>query len=175
MVIRVLLTVVAADRSGLVEQIAEAVAKEGGSWSGSRMCRLGGQFAGIVEAEIPADALPAFRETMDSMRLAGIRVDCAEMGPADAPTGSWEPVIIEVVANDRPGIVRQISACLARLGVNVEDFVTECVSAPMTGDPLFRARAIVRPPAGCEAHAIREALEAAGEDWMVEVAAQVPK
>ena len=42
------------DRTGLVES-RRAVAEHGGNWLESRMCRLGGEFAGILRVEIPAE------------------------------------------------------------------------------------------------------------------------
>ena len=48
-------TIVGPDRTGLVESVARVVAAHGGNWLESRMCRLGGDFAGILRIEIPAD------------------------------------------------------------------------------------------------------------------------
>ena len=59
---------------------------------------------------------------------------------------------------DRPGIVREITHALAVQGVNVEELATECTSAPMSGEPLFRARAKLLLPAGVTIAALRESL-----------------
>ncbi|HEY0985395.1 MAG TPA: ACT domain-containing protein, partial [Kofleriaceae bacterium] len=42
------LTVLAPDRTGLVELLAQRIAAAGGNWEESRMARLAGQFAGIL-------------------------------------------------------------------------------------------------------------------------------
>src|SRR5436189_2198459 len=49
------MTVIGQDRPGLVESVAAIVAEHGGNWLESRMSRLGGQFAGILRVEVPAD------------------------------------------------------------------------------------------------------------------------
>ena len=53
---------------------------------------------------------------------------------------------LELVGQDRPGIVREISSALARPGVSVQDLRTVVESAPMSGEPLFRAVAELAPP-----------------------------
>ena len=55
MQIPLVMTIIGPDRTGLVEAVARAVADHGGNWLESRMCRLGGEFAGILRVEIPAE------------------------------------------------------------------------------------------------------------------------
>ena len=45
---------------------------------------------------------------------------------------------MEIIGQDRPGIVREISAALARAGVNVEEFSSEVASGPMSGETIFK-------------------------------------
>src|SRR5690348_11545801 len=49
------MTVIGKDRPGLVDSIASLVAEHGGNWLESRMSRLGGQFARIVQVEVAAE------------------------------------------------------------------------------------------------------------------------
>ncbi len=46
------MTIIGADRPGLVDLVASCVADHKGNWLESRMCRLGGQFAGLARAEV---------------------------------------------------------------------------------------------------------------------------
>ena len=55
MLTTLVMTVIGADRPGLVQLVAACVADRGGNWLESRMCHLGGQFAGIISVEAPAD------------------------------------------------------------------------------------------------------------------------
>ena len=48
------LTLIGADRPGLVESLAKRVAAHRGNWVESRMAHLAGQFAGILRVEVPA-------------------------------------------------------------------------------------------------------------------------
>jgi glycine cleavage system regulatory protein len=49
------MTVIGADRPGLVQLVAATVADHGGNWLESRMCHLGGQFAGILRVEVATE------------------------------------------------------------------------------------------------------------------------
>jgi glycine cleavage system regulatory protein len=80
---------------------------------------------------------------------------------------------LEVVGQDRPGIVREISRALAAQGVNVEELTTECISAPMSGEPLFQARARLLLPDGLTVSALRQSLEKAVSGLTVEVTLEV--
>jgi glycine cleavage system regulatory protein len=77
---------------------------------------------------------------------------------------------VEVIGHDRPGIVREISQVLAQHQVNVEELTTDCDSAPMSGERLFRATARVRLPAAYPLAELRHALEQIASDLMVDIA-----
>jgi glycine cleavage system regulatory protein len=77
--------------------------------------------------------------------------------------------VLEIVGQDRPGIVRQISHALASFGVNVEELHTECASAAMSGETLFKARARLSIPKSCDVTRLRETLEKIAADLIVEI------
>ena len=76
---------------------------------------------------------------------------------------------LEIVGHDRPGIVREITSALARAGVNVEEFSSECVSAPMSGETLFKAAARLQLPERCDLAALKTDLEKIAADLLVDV------
>lgn len=163
------MTIIAADRPGLVQLVADAVASNGGNWLESRLCRLGGQFAGIVRAEIDdskADVLAVALKALESRGLR-IQLHTEEARPADASRGSL--VSLEIVGHDRPGIVKTIAGVLSSHGVNVEEFSSECVNSPMDGAQLFQARASLLLPAGLSVSTIRQDLEKIASDLMVDL------
>src|SRR5512141_2231317 len=113
-----ILTVIGPDRPGLVRALAQSVAAHGGSWLESRMARLAGQFAGIVMVEAP-DSLLADLHELESEGLR-IVVHQGVSGETSAASLAGERLAIEVVGNDRPGIVRDVARVLAEHGVNIE-------------------------------------------------------
>jgi glycine cleavage system regulatory protein len=160
-----ILTVVGPDRPGLVRALAEAVAARSGSWLESRMARLAGQFAGIVLVEAP-DSLLDDLHALESQGLR-ITVQNATSGPAVA-TGNLR-LALEVVGNDRPGIVRDISQVLAASGVNIEELTTGVVSGSFSGETLFRVTALLRAPDMPAMDAVRAGLELLGNELMVDI------
>ncbi len=158
-----ILTVVGPDRPGLVRALAHAVATHGGSWLESRMARLGGQFAGIVMVEAPAALLADLR----ALESEGLRIVAQAGGTGEAPAG--ERLAVEVVGNDRPGIVRDVARVLAEHGVNIEELTTSVVSGSFSGETLFRATVLVRAPDPGSVAAIRTGLEFLGNEMMVDI------
>jgi glycine cleavage system regulatory protein len=162
-----ILTVIGPDRPGLVRALAQSVAAHGGSWLESRMARLGGQFAGIVLVEAP-DSLLADLHALENQGLR-IVVQTGTAAETSAATQTGERLAVEVVGNDRPGIVRDVARVLAEHGVNIEELTTGVVSGSFSGETLFRATALVRAPDAASVAAIRAGLEFLGNEMMVDI------
>jgi len=166
------MTVIGADRPGLVDSVAQTVADHGGNWLESRMSRLGGQFAGILRVTLPANRRESLFSALRTLEGSGLRVVVHEDAPAASPAGEVQR--LEVVGHDRPGIVRQIARTLAERGVNVEELSSEVSSAPMSGEPLFKARATLRLPEGCTSETLQRELERIAADLIVEITLAQP-
>jgi glycine cleavage system regulatory protein len=162
------MTVIGEDRPGLVESVADLVASHGGNWLESRMSRLGGQFAGILRVEVSPEREQALVANLKSLSSRGLTVVVhSDQHKDEPPPGRVR--LLEIVGQDRPGIVRQISHALASYGVNVEELQTECASAAMTGETLFKARARLRVPESADIEKIRQNLEKIASDLIVDV------
>jgi glycine cleavage system regulatory protein len=164
----VVMTMIGADKPGLVESVASLVAEHGGNWLESRMSRLGGQFAGILRVEIPAEKEASLVTALKALESRGLSVviHTDQSVPAPADRGL---ALLEIVGQDRPGIVREISHALASHGVNVEELHTECASAAMSGETLFKARAKLLIPETCDMADLRQQLERIAGDLIVDV------
>jgi glycine cleavage system regulatory protein len=163
----IVMTVLAADRPGLVRTLSETIAARGGSWQESRMARLAGQFAGILRVECPAAEAAALLASLKDLEREGIAVQ-ARLEEA-APAAARETLALDIVGNDRPGIIRALSAAIAGAGGNVEDLSTSLESAPMSGHPIFHARGRVSLATGGDAAALITAIENLGPDLSVSV------
>jgi len=75
---------------------------------------------------------------------------------------------LEMLGPDHPGIVQEITQCLAQLSASVEEMETGLQRAPMGGDMLFQAQARVHAPTGLKADDLRNALEYLAGSLMVE-------
>ncbi len=162
------MTVIGPDRPGLVEAISRAIASRGGNWLQSRMAHLGGQFAGLLRVEVPTPSESALLADLQGLSASGLSVVIHEDShrAAGSPASVCE---LDIVGQDRPGIINQISRVLALAGVNVEELETECSSAAMSGQTLFHGRARLGIPAHCELEALRAELEKIAADMIVEI------
>ncbi|MBD9482903.1 glycine cleavage system protein R [Pseudomonas sp. PDM14] len=161
------LTVIAPDQPGLVERIAQCIAAHGGNWLESRMSRMAGQFAGILRVAVPAEGYDELVEGLQGLNEHGIRVLLAESGIE--PSCTWKPILLDLVGNDRPGIVRDITRLLSENGINLEHLTTEVAPAPMSSEPLFHAEAVLAVPLTLSLDLLRDKLEDLADDLMVEL------
>jgi glycine cleavage system regulatory protein len=161
------LTVISADKPGLVESIAQVINRHGGNWLESRMARMAGQFAGILRVDIAEQKVEALRIDLGGLTAQGINVQVAISGQGELPRQTI--LQLNLVGNDRPGIVHEVSQVLARHGVNVEQLDTGCEPAPMSSEMLFRAQAVLGIYPQTDLVTLRRDLENLAADLMVEL------
>ena len=162
-----IVTLVGEDRPGLVSALAERAAANGANWLDSTMAHLAGKFAGIVRldvAEADADRLEAALRALSSAGLS-LSVERGASGAA----ASGAVIRMELLAHDRPGIVRDISAVLAQHGASIERMDSACESGSFSGEAMFRAELELRVPAGVSPAALQAALEALANELMVDL------
>lgn len=162
------LSVVGADKKGLVQSIAEQISAVGGNWEESRMARLAGQFAGILLVTVDAEQTDALVAGLRKLESQGLVVT---VRATDAHTAEPSSVHVQLAltANDRPGIIRDVSKILSEQHCNVEELETEVVPAPMSNEPMFKARATLRAPAATSLADLRAKLEALGSELMLDL------
>ena len=162
------LTVLGEDRPGLVEAVSQAIAAHGGNWLESRMSRLAGKFAGILRASVPEIQTEALTEALRHLELQGLRV-LIEWSDNDEPARAYQLFKLYLIGTDRVGIIRDISQALAGYGVNIDELNTDYVSAPMSGELLFKAAALIRVPQDIALEALQANLDDLAHELMVEI------
>ena len=163
-----ILTIVGPDRPGLVNLVSDQVTAFGGNWLESRMANLAGQFAGIVHLHVPQANAEPLIAALRGLEAQGLRI-VVSRGSDEASAAPGRRMKLELVGQDRPGIVREISHALASRGVSIDELVTDCVSGSMSGESLVRATAQLRVPAQLGTVQLRSALEALANDLMVDL------
>ena len=162
------MTIIGDDRPGLVDTLSSRIADGGGNWLESRMSHLAGQFAGILRVQVDDDGAAALESAMQGLADEGLQVTVCT-GDERAARSVSTTVKLDLVGQDRPGIVREIARVIAAKGVNVEDLHTGCESAPMSGEPLFRVTAHLGLPSGVTMEDLQAGLEEIASDLMVDV------
>ncbi|WP_314457332.1 ACT domain-containing protein [uncultured Microbacterium sp.] len=165
--VTLVLTVVGDDRAGLVSAVADIVDAHGGNWENSELAELAGAFAGIVEVSVSADRADALRRALEG--LAGTLAVIVHTGSAAASASVARSVTLDVVGNDRPGIVREVSAALSARGASIERMSTQTTDAAMAGGRLFEAAITVTLAEGVEVDDLVAELERLAAEIQVDV------
>ncbi len=82
------------------------------------MARLGGAFAGILEVQVPDERAGELSGALQGLEGRGLRV-VVEVGEGAPGDEVYRELRLELVGQDRPGIMREISSTLSASGVNV--------------------------------------------------------
>ncbi len=162
------LTFVGDDRPGLVSAVSETVASCGGTWLESRSAQLAGKFAGILLVSVPDARQPELESSLRLLEGAGLRLTI-ERGATAMSEKPARLIDLDILGNERPGIVRDVTQALNNLGVNIEEFSSDIESAPFTGVEMFRAKAKLRAPDDLPAEELRKALERLAGEIMVDL------
>ena len=164
----IVLTVVSDDHPGIVERLSEVIAGHGGNWAESSMMSLAGKFAGILLVEIPEEQADSFFSALEALESQGMQIVAQRSESAPLEDAAREHSI-ELVGQDRPGIVHEITEVLAKHGVNVQELETTVQSASMSGESLFLAHACILIPADADMDKLQDELEDLANELMVDI------
>ena len=165
----VVLTIVSDDHPGIVETLSHVLREHGGSWAESSMLTLAGKFAGILLADVPPDRADAFIADLKGLESKGLHIVAQKTAPVADSSGEFHEFSLDLVGQDRPGIVHDITEILTRHHVNVHELDTERQSASMSGETLFLAKARMRVPRGASIERLRKELEDLANELMVDI------
>lgn len=152
----IVISLIAEDRPGLVAELARTVAEQGGNWLESQMGRLGGKFAGAVLVELPQDRVEELTAAVRALPDVGV-VDVS--GTESVAGDGLDVARLHAVGQDQPGIVRDVTRALADRGLGIRELHTGTSDAPMSGERLFEASAVVALAEGVDLADLRTALE----------------
>ncbi len=169
----VILTAIAKDRPGIVEEIAAVVTEHDANWVESSMLRLGGEFAGIVQLTVPEPNKEQLINGLMALRENGITIEYKLDQLAEEISGRRAG--IELTGLDHKGIVREITSMLAGLGISIDQFESSIFTASMAGEHMFHARAEIRLPDDVSLEQLQTEAEKIANDIMVDIELSVPE
>ena len=164
----IVLTIIADDQPGIINTVSGVLYKYRGGWTQSSMSSLAGQFAGILLASVPSEEAQACGEALHQLRSQGLNV-IAHVGGETSTTEETHEYILDLVGNNRRGIVHDITTVLARHKVNVLNLETKAESASMGGGRLFKARAELVVPDSADVDVLEDELEEIANELMVDI------
>ncbi|MDP3952854.1 glycine cleavage system protein R [Microbacterium sp.] len=161
-----ILTVAGSDRPGLVAAVADVVDAHGGNWENSQLAELAGVFAGVIQVSVTPERQDELSSALHA--LDGLLTVAVHTG-SDAAATAAQPISLQILGNDRPGIVRELSAVLKAHGVSIERIDTETKDAAMAGGRLFEASVTAEVPASADLDALRADLERLTSELQVDI------
>ncbi|MEW9799068.1 glycine cleavage system protein R [Alteromonas sp. CYL-A6] len=160
-----IITIMGKDKPGLVDALAKRVYQHGGNWQGSSFAHMAGMFTGFVEVLVPQDNHDALIAALDA--IEGLSVQSVSVVNAE-PAHTMQ-LSVDIMGNDKPGIVQELTSVLNEFNLNIVNFSSRCESAPNWGSLMFKANAVIAVPDDFDHGALQQALEALANDLVVDI------
>jgi methionyl-tRNA formyltransferase len=160
--------IVGADRHGIVNSLADRAQRYGANWAASRMTRLAGEFAGMVHFEVPRENAEALTNALRGLESSGLQVLISQSNGAKIPD-SIKSVELELVGDDRVGIVSSLTRILTERGVSIESIHTEIVRSGVSGKQTFKIGAHLLIPAKLSVDDLRLELGTLAHEMMLDI------
>ncbi|MEQ1517183.1 MAG: ACT domain-containing protein [Usitatibacteraceae bacterium] len=168
MLTSLVVTVIGPDRPGIVSAISDKAVEFGANWTDSLMANFAGQFAGIVHLHVPTPQAEALMTSLRALESPTMRVAVAKGGDA-AGAGPVRHLKLDLVGNDRPGIIHSISSQLAQRGISIENLQTTVSSGAWSGEQMFQMKARLVVPVALDTDELRGGLESLANELMVDI------
>ena len=167
--VSLVVSVIGPDRPGIVRLLSDRAQRFGANWADSRMARLAGEFAGMVHFEVPRERAEALSAALRGLESSGLRVAIARSEPGGLPGGA-RAVSLELVGDDKPGIVANLTRILAERHISIEHLHTELAGSGAGTQHRFKVAAHLRVPAEISSDTLRADLVGLAADMLLDVA-----
>jgi glycine cleavage system regulatory protein len=162
-----ILGVMSDDRTGIIESLSSVISRHGGEWTESKMVTMSSKFAGILLVEIPCAEEQALITELSSLGSHGLKVIAERID--QQPEASVREFCLEMVGQDRKGIIRDITRLLAKYDISMDELESRVESASMSGEALFIANAVLHIPAQVDLDRLQEDFEMMANELMVDI------
>ncbi len=162
-------SIVGTDRHGIVSSLAARAQRYGANWAASRLTRLAGEFAGMVHFEVPRENADALANALRGLESSGLQVVIAKSDGAKV-SDAIKSVELELVGDDRVGIVSSLTKILAERNISIENIHTEIVRSGVSGKQTFKIGAHLLVPAKLSIDDLRKELGTLAHEMMVDIA-----
>ncbi|UUO22776.1 amino acid-binding protein [Colwellia sp. M166] len=159
-----IISFITADRPGIVEVLSDLITKHKGNWQKSSLHQMSGLFAGVIEIATAPENLSALSDELAALDGFKMQIEHAQQDKS-APEAV---LVLELTANDRAGIVQEISSIIHHQGGNLLKLVSTQEIAPHAGHELFKAKVTVSAN-NQNIDAMIDALENLADDLMVDI------
>jgi methionyl-tRNA formyltransferase len=149
--------------------LAERAQRFGANWAASRMTRLAGEFAGMVHLEVPRENADALATSLRGLASSGLQVVVARSDGANVAS-ALRVVELELVGEDRLGIVSNLTKLLAGRGISIESIHTDIVRSGVSGKQTFKVEAHLLVPKSVSVEALQQEVGSLAREMMLDIA-----
>lgn len=150
------ITALAPDRPGIVEQLALAVQDSGCNVADSRMTVMGGEFAVLLMVSGKWNQLAKLEAALPALeRDLGLGLISRRTEPNASDT-ELLPYTVDVVSLDHSGIVYQLAHFFASRRINIQELNTVRYTAIHTATPMFSVSMAINVPASIHIATLRD-------------------
>ncbi len=168
MQVSLVITILGPDRPGLVKTLSETLNQFQGSWTESSMAHLAGKFAGLVHVSVAEGQVDKITNALQALQQDGFQILIEKTSP-DSAVKPVQTLDLELLGQDRPGIIHDITRQLAELNVNIEELESKVKEASMSGGTLFSARLKLGLPENISPETVQDTLESMSDQFMVDL------
>ncbi|GHE81464.1 glycine cleavage system protein R [Thalassotalea profundi] len=152
------------DKPGLVDKLSKVIKLNHGNWQTSSLHHLSGFFAGIIEVAVTSEQTDLLINALKSIPEFSLNIEVANVVSPKVPAN----LVLELTANDRAGIIQEISSVIHQQGGNLLKLVSSQESAAHSGQDLFKAKATIAIDKSAIESLITE-IESLADDLMVDI------
>jgi len=162
-----IVTVLGADRPGIVSQLSDKAKRFGASWTNSRMSHLSGEFAGMVQLEVPPDNTDGLIAALKDLESTGLRVAITK-SEGKASVAGMRLMTVDLVGSDQIGIVSKLAAALSERNISIEHLETATTQGANAAS--FKVHAEILVPKSVEDSDLRQVLDALASEMTTDIA-----
>ncbi|PKG86016.1 amino acid-binding protein [Colwellia sp. 75C3] len=152
------------DQTGLVDTLSKIISKHQGNWQVSSLHHLSGFFAGVIEVAVASEKSESLISELKAISGLSCQIEMAEPNLPDVVSN----LVLEITANDRAGIVQEVSSVIHHQSGNLIKLVSSKNSAAHTGQDIFKAKVQIAIDDKSVDDLI-SALEQIADDLMVDI------
>jgi len=149
-------TVIGADRTGLVRDVTKAISGAGGSIKQSRMTTLGSEFAMVALVAANWHSIKKVEEALAALSASSPMTVSVRATENRQPRDPAAPYNVDIVAMDQEGIVAGLAAFFASRNIEIADLNTRHYNAAHTGAEMFSVQMAINIPAATHLATLRE-------------------
>jgi len=159
-------TVYGPDFPGIIKAMAQATRSHGGEWLTSKVIKLDGQFAALMNVVVEAELEDGLKSALEQ-KFPTLHFVYSQPGSQFREGTKVINLLVDCI--DRPGLTGDLSTILANLDIRVESLEAKRYAMDGIGDTVYSAQLKLIVPMAAQSEAIAGEIEALSEDVRVTV------